>query len=219
MGGRFPEDFLTWLEILSGAEASLLWDGPSWYGARFNSLLMNDLQSQDEVDKIKIFDGAYPRAPWENKAISSRRLVIQNDDHDSQSSNFFRDFGSRGCVLVKNCPIEQHRYYEMRLFEDPYDVNDRLTDWPIRILLSSFYHTYGEFGIPDGWSDCSTCKFNCDKCTQSVPYTAAYSADKCAYSGNEYTRVHRDIQIINAMRHWINLSPINGSDIDLYHCQ
>lgn len=150
MGGQLPHDLFFWLEILSGGEKNVLWEGPSWYGKHFNDLLMNVLNSADDLDKIKIFDGGYPSKPWDNAAIPSRRIVIENDDHDSQSPMFFRDFGNLGCVLVKGCAIEEHRGFEMRMFENPYEVRDSEQDWPVRILLSSFYHTYGKLGIPDG---------------------------------------------------------------------
>lgn len=151
MGGRLPSDFIAWLEVLTGSQAYVLWDGPSWYGHQLADLLMDALGSDSEVDKIKLFDSGYPVRPWENRAVASNRVVIQNDDHDSQSLVFYRDFGDRGCVLVKGCPPEQHRYYETRLFVDPYEVQDPANDWPIRILLSSFYHTHGVLAVPDGF--------------------------------------------------------------------
>lgn len=149
-GGRLPSDFVTWLEVLSGSQAYVLWSGPSWYGKKLADSLLDALGAQDELNKIKLFDSGYPTRPWENSAVPPNRIVIQNDDHDSQSPTFYRDFGDRGCILVKGCPAEQHRYYEMRLFADPYEVRDKENDWPIRILLSSFYYTYGILGVPDG---------------------------------------------------------------------
>jgi alpha-amylase len=53
---------------------------------------------------------------------------------------------------VKNCSVEKHRYYNIKLFENPYLVNDNSNDWPIRFILSSYYQTYGDLGIPDGLS-------------------------------------------------------------------
>lgn len=150
MGGQLPDDFVAWLEVLSGAQAHVLWDGPSWYGRRLTDLLLNALGSHAEIDKIKLFDSGYPVRPWENAAVASHRIVIQNDDHDSQSPVFYRDFADRGCILVKGCAPDQHRYYEARLFANPYEVRNRSADWPIRILLSSFYHKHGILGVPDG---------------------------------------------------------------------
>ncbi len=78
-----PDDFFAWLEILTGGEAGVLWFGSSWYGTMFENMLKNDLGSQSEVDKIKMWDGLYPKEP-QNNPISRTRVVIQNDDHDQQ---------------------------------------------------------------------------------------------------------------------------------------
>ena len=78
-----PDDFFAWLEILTGGEAGLLWFGSSWYGTMFENMLKNDLGSQSEADKIKMWDGLYPKEP-QNNPISKTRVVIQNDDHDQQ---------------------------------------------------------------------------------------------------------------------------------------
>ncbi len=108
-------------------------------------------------------------------------MVIQNDDHDQQNpGSSSRDMGpfgkllnihitfhdlrkkvfffKQGCVLVKNCPENEHRNFETKLFTSPNGVGNNDNDWPIRFILSSYYLTHGNDGIPDGWSDCSKCK-------------------------------------------------------------
>ena len=125
--------------------------------------------------------------------------------------------GPEGCVLVKNCPENDHRNFETRLFRNPNGVGNNGDDWPIRFILSSYYHTEGTNGIPDGLSDCKLCKVTCESC-KSMGYKPAYVEGACAYKGDSYTRVHRDIAIINAMRSWIGLGPISGWDIRLPNC-
>ena len=49
----------------------------------FENMLKAALGSQSEVDKIKMWDGLYPKEP-QNNPISKYRVVIQNDDHDQQ---------------------------------------------------------------------------------------------------------------------------------------
>lgn len=196
-----------------------MWTGPSWYGSNMTNILLSDLGNQTEVNKIKIWDGLYPSSPSQNP-MARNRVVIQNDDHDSQTpGSSSRYFGTSGCILVRNCSTSTHRNYEIKLFSNPYGVSDNNNDWPIRFVLSSFYFTYGTSGIPDGKSSCATtCKVNCPACTEDVPYLPAYVPGECAYVGNGYTRVHRDIGIINAMRAWMKLSPINGTMIGLPNC-
>lgn len=172
----------------------------------------------NKIDKIKLWDGLYPKEPFNNPAARNR-VVIQNDDHDQQNpGSSSRDMGPFGCVLVKNCPEGEHRNYEVKLFDNPNGVGNNDNDWPIRFILSSYYHTYGNDGIPDGLSDCSLCTVTCASCKHSIPRLQAYQAGECAYKGKGYTRVHRDVTIINAMRKWMKLGPISGGDIGLPGC-
>ena len=73
------------------------------------------------------------------------------------------------------------------------------------MILSSFYMKVA--GLPDGKSDCEkTCKKNCDKCKDnSLPYFPAYIENGTAYSGEGFSRVHRDKEIIEAMQYWMEL--------------
>jgi len=75
------------------------------------------------------------------------------------------------------------------------------------MVLSSFYWgAGGAMGIPDGKSSCELCMVNCEGC-KSMPYAQAYSESSTGYDKGEgqYTRVHRDPAIINAMRSWMHL--------------
>jgi alpha-amylase len=138
MGGHLPDDFIVWLEILSGGETNLLWNNPGWYGQNFDKILLKFLNSKQDLEKIKFYDGAYP--VYANNFLSRKRVVIENDDHDQQSSTF-HNIEPYGCVLVKGCSVENHRNYEIRLFENPYWVENNNEDWPIRLVLSSYYLT------------------------------------------------------------------------------
>ncbi|CAF1049176.1 unnamed protein product [Rotaria sp. Silwood1] len=219
MGGKLPDDFFVWLEVLTGGEAQYIWTGPSWYGTMFTNILKQDLILDSEVDKIKMWDGLYPKEPFHNPTIPRHRVVIQNDDHDQQNpGSSSRDMDTFGCVLVKNCSVSVHRNFEIRLFTNPNGVTDNDNDWPIRFLLSSYYHTYGDLGIPDGKSSCDLCTVMCETCRKSVPYIKAHEPMACSYVGNGYTRTHRDIPVINAMRAWMKLTPISGASLGIGHC-
>ena len=98
-------------------------------------------------------------------------------------------------------------------------------DWKIKLVLSSYsFMNNGGAGFPDGKSDCSLCQSDVCRngCTKSFPYRKAYNPLSIGYdSGNksnwvegEYTRVHRDKNIINSMRKWMGLS--NLSEDQLY---
>ena len=79
------------------------------------------------------------------------------------------------------------------------------------MILSSFYNKKenGDIlvGLPDGNSDCTkSCIEDCDKCKEySLPEFSAYEENGKAYSGEGFTRVHRDPEIIAAMQYWMEL--------------
>ena len=81
----------------------------------------------------------------------------------------------------------------------------------------------GGIGFPDGKSDCLKCiNEECKKtCTKSIPYQKANDPLSVGYdSGNgtdwkegTYTRVHRNIDIANAMREWMKLDLFENEEI------
>jgi alpha-amylase len=134
------------------------------------------------------------------------RNAIQNDDADQQNpGSTSRDMGDQGCVLIKDCgSADEHRGFETKLFSSPNGASDNANEYPIRLILSSFYWPDGVEGIPDGLSDCKLCKTQCDGC-KGVTYAAAFDADSTGYDGpaSPYTRPHRDKDIITAMQQWL----------------
>ncbi|KAK8899441.1 alpha-amylase [Tritrichomonas musculus] len=207
MGGELPEDWFTWLEVITGGEAGLLvGDSEYSYSTFFENKLKEQGMSASDIEKIKIWWSGYPTEPWNDGGrVSLKRKVIQNDDHDQQNDgSSSRDMHGDGCVLVKGCSPDEHRRHEIRLFTNPNGAQNNNDDYPIRMVLSSYYFENGVKAIPDGKSDCSLCKTTCNGC-RSRSYVKAYDPNGQAYSGSGYTRVHRDQQIINAMRSWMHI--------------
>jgi len=219
MGGSLPTDFITWLEILLGGEADLLMCNANSgynYGSYFTGKLAEAGFTMDEVEKIKTWNCGYPKEPQKgmddcNYGHGLKRQVIQNDDHDEQNpGSSSRDMGPAGCVLVKGCSDDEHRSHEIKLFTHPPGSHDNMEDYPIRTILSSYYWGEGGAnGIPDGLSDCSLCTSNCERC-KGMPYVPAHDPSSIGYDKGkgQYTRVHRDRDIVNAMRGWIDLAPM-----------
>ena len=81
---------------------------------------------------------------------------------------------SYGSVLVKDRDVAKHRAFEVQLFSAPRGSSDNKNDYPIRMVLSSYYFnaTGSSYGIPDGKSDCSICREQCSTCQGSMPKTA-----------------------------------------------
>jgi alpha-amylase len=152
--------------------------------------------------------------------ISSERLAIQQDDHDQQfEGSSSRDMGDKGSVLLKDHNVNRHRQFNRQLF----DRNDG--NWKIRLILSSYTFRNGVHAFPDGLSDCKLCRGSCGQC-KSMPKSIANDAGKCGYedidwNGGVYTRTHRDLTVIRAMRRWMGLNPnVPNQDLGLpIHCQ
>jgi len=114
--------------------------------------------------------------------------------------------GDKGSVLIKEKDVPKHRGFELELF------NRTDADWVIKLVLSSYtFMNDGAAGIPDGKSDCSNCVGDqCGSCSKSMAYSKAFDPDVCGYTcevdgqwqEGVFTRVHRDYDIIQAMRNW-----------------
>jgi alpha-amylase len=214
LGGSLPGDFITWWEILLGGEADMLMCNAG-SGYNYGGYLVKALQSAGfspaDIDKIKIWNSGYPKETAKGLVDCDSnspkiRSVIQNDDADQQNpGSSSRDMGNDGCVLIKGCSVSEHRAFEQKLFTSPNGAQDNANDFPIRVVLSSFWwYNNGLQGIPDGKSECSLCTTNCKGC-QSVPYTPAFDDSSVGYDKTGYTRVHRDPAIIASMRTWMGL--------------
>ena len=93
---------------------------------------------------------------------------------------------------------------KVKLFENPNGiVNDNDVDYPIRLILSSFWWQNSTKGIPDGLSDCSLCTTNCDACVSTEKW-GAFDDSSTGYD-DEYTRPHRDADVVAAMQSWMGL--------------
>ncbi|CAE6369313.1 unnamed protein product [Rhizoctonia solani] len=221
MGGSLPPDFITWLEIILGGEKDLLacsYNDYNWY-QYFNEQMSAAGLSSTEIGYVKIWSSDYPKeypicGSW---ILPPSRFVIQNDDHDQQNDgSSSRDMADKGSVLIKDKNVASHRNFEVQLFtQTGFNAN-------VRNILSSYsFKSNGAKGFPDGFSDCS--RFKGTGTCVSMPYSAAYNANACGYSVAQggswtegvYTRVHRDMSIVNAMRGWMGLGSTTASAVGL----
>ena len=222
-GWDLPEDFTAYLEVLFGGEKDLLYCGNGFYsfGQNFVDKMKYVGLSDNDVLKIKIWGSDYPKecpicGGWN---IDSRRHAIGLDCHDDQNpGSSSRDMGDKGSVYIKERDVGKHRYFTTQMFYTT------AANWKIKLVLSSYsFMNNGGAGFPDGKSDCckctgEQCRNNCNK---SVPYQKAYNPNSTGYdTGNSwdwkegtYTRVHRDKDIVNAMRSWMGLSQLSEDQL------
>ena len=222
-GWDLPEDFTAYLEVLFGGEKDLLYCGNGFYsfGQNFVDKMKYVGLSDNDVLKIKIWGSDYPKecpicGGWN---IDSRRHAIGLDCHDDQNpGSSSRDMGDKGSVYIKERDVGKHRYFTTQMFYTT------AANWKIKLVLSSYsFMNNGGAGFPDGKSDCSKCTGEqCrNNCNKSVPYQKAYNPNSTGYdTGNSwdwkegtYTRVHRDREIVNAMRSWMGLSQLSEDQL------
>mmetsp|Transcript_22645 Transcript_22645/g.20125 ORF Transcript_22645/g.20125 Transcript_22645/m.20125 type:complete len:607 (+) Transcript_22645:62-1882(+) len=218
-GEELPDDFITYLEVILGGEASLLMceDGEYNFGASFENYMKEAGLSETDIGKVKIWSSDYPKEfpICGDYVIPAERMAIENECHDDQNpGSSSRDMGDKGSVLIKDKDVGTHRSFELQLFRRT-EAN-----FKIKLVLSSYsFMNDGAAGYPDGLSDCKQCKGKqCDSCSKSMEYSKAYDADACGYTcevdgqwiEGVFTRVHRDSEIINAMRQWQGLSAANS---------
>ncbi|RPB21087.1 glycoside hydrolase [Terfezia boudieri ATCC MYA-4762] len=221
MGGSMPADWIAWLEVIVGGESSLLacsggeW---SWYTNLDNQLAANGFSTAD-IAKVKVWSSDYPKempicGSW---IIPASRFAVQNDDHDQQNpGSSSRDMADKGSVFIKDKDVAKHRSFEVQLF------TRTDADWHIKLVLSSYmFMNNGAAGFPDGLSDCSlyTGSQAISGCL-GISKDTAYVGNACGYSTTEgkYTRVHRDVSIINAMRSWVGLGSTTASALGIPGC-
>ncbi|TMW56820.1 hypothetical protein Poli38472_006830 [Pythium oligandrum] len=217
MGGSLPEDFIAWGEILLGGETNFLacdeTNDYNYYKGMDNRIKAQNI-SETDLQKLKIWSSDYPAShpacgSW---LLPAARFVIQNDDHDQQAhGSSSRFMGDKGTVLIKDKDVEKHRNFEVELF------TRTDADWKIKVVLSSYTFTdEGATGFPDGLSVCDD-KIKCD---HNMPYEKAFRQGSCGYTvedfaGGKYTRVHRDLSIVNAMRGWLGLDKVTKEQVGI----
>ena len=223
LGGKeLPEDFTAYLEVIIGGEKDLLLcgDGDYSYGHPFTKKLKAAGLSDDDVEKIKLWRSDYPKEYpicGDNDLPDSRNAVGLDCHDDQNEGSSSRDMQDKGSVYVKEKDSGKHREFNKQLFSSE-------RGWKIKLLLSSYsFMNNGARGYPDGKSDCSACtgKQCKEECSKSVPYQKAYDPNSTGYdsgdSGNwkegTYTRVHRDQEIINAMRQWMGLGKLTSDQL------
>ena len=213
IGGSLPDDFIAILipENIDIEEKLCNDEENNFnYGIPFTNKLSNDGFSEDDILKIKFFFKGFlfedikflPLCDDEQWRIAPERQVISLEFSDD--INMSNDYP----IYIRDGDIETHRQLSISLFEnEDYNYN-----FKIRNIFSTFSLFEGLNGIPDGKSDCSYCATeNCKSNCESFPYRKAYNPISTGYDcGNlenwvegEYTRVHRDKLIINAMRKWM----------------
>ena len=203
---KLPDDFIVIFEMDTGNKELICNnDNNGNFGIKFKEKL-KEIFSDEDVAKFKI-----QVEDSENKInnicnsnwIDEERYVMFLENHNNQNND---NKNIKNKINTK----ESHRAKYDAMFADP--INSK-----IRILFSSYSLTNGATGFPDGYS-------SADGKQKSVKYTKAYDPLSIGYdifdNGNwiegNYTRVHRDLFIVNSMRTFIGLNNLTSDELYEY---
>ena len=222
LGGEFPEDFIVILQLIFGEQKEVLLcseDQKNFADTYFVKMLKEKGLNDDDILKIKIWNSGFPlemaKCDDDKWRISHERYAvsIENPSFINVDDQYINNFN-----YIRDKDIEKHRNLTVDMF------SNTEKNWKIKSVFSMYSIINNATGFPDGKSDCAKCQEDiCRKfCNKSVPYQKAYDPLSIGYdTGNKdswkegmYTRVHRDRDIINAMRKWMNFSIM--SDDELY---
>ena len=145
--------------------------------------------------------------------ISGERYAIVWANHASQNPVNHDTY-----LIQKNLIEHKQKYIQI--------LSNTSIGSKIKLIYSSYsIMNNGGFGFPDGKSDCSKCiNEQCrNTCTKSVPFQKAYNplsigydpGDSSNWKEGTYSRVHRDFEIVNAMRQWMELNTF-ANENELY---
>ena len=216
-GGKLPVDFCVWLEVITGGESALLWNQDNaMFGYKFWEELCREFNDDDDVAKIKMWDGLYPKEPTNNSTTPYYNKIIQNDDHDQQNDgSSSRDMNTAGVILTKAGPggFSDWVAFEQQLFN-----LDTQRGVPLRNVLSSYWpNENGDIHpIPDGLSVINSktealfpnslsnlSTYDYHKASTDFDITDTITHENLGGNGSGYTRAHRNRAVVEAMNTWV----------------
>ena len=171
------------------------------FGNKFDEKLKLIL-SGDDYKKFKI--------QLENMIVCNNNQMINEDKYIIVLENEKNQLNDEKNINKLIQDIEGHKLNYINMFQK--------TTSKLKFVFSSYTLSNEGTGFPDGYSDCT----GIQGCTKSVPYSKAYDPLSTGYDigkeGNNiqgiYSRIHRDLLIVNAMRKSMNLPEL--SDDELY---
>ena len=185
------------------------------FASNFTKTMKKEGLNDNDINKIKIwncgyFENNFPICDSGDWEIPPERFVIgwvNNYVQRPEADDIY--------MTDKNLIEHKNKYIQL--------LKDKSQNWKIKLVYSSYTRMKnGAYGFPDGKSDCKNCiTEQCKKnCIKSVPYKKAYkplstgydSGDKNTWKEGAYTRIHRNIDIVNGMREWMGLNIFQNED-------
>ena len=217
LGNKLPTDFFAIIILENASVDMIMCDGEGYldFGETFTNRLKAEGFKDSEILQIKFwFKGCLAGEDDLGKYEPSCGAEIEADlKFDVQrwtvSLEYSDDInkGDTGYnIYIKHQNIQEHK----NILINNMFLNPRF-NYAIRFVFTS-YSVADINGVPDGKSERSFCSSqSCFENTVDLPFKRAFNPHSRGYDcGNadnwiigEYTRIHRDIDIINAMRKWL----------------
>ena len=203
---KLPDDFLAILELSFDNEnekeyfiCDNIYKSFGYaFDEKLKQIFLDDdykkIKLQIEADSFINVDHLCSVRTFENEKII---IIFENQNNQLYDENNINN-------LIQN--KEQHKANYVNMYENT-NIYSR-----IKIVFSSYTLINRGTGFPDGYSDCSSI----GGCEKSVPYLKAYDPLSIGYdSGIEgnYSRIHRDLIIVNSMRKSINLTELSEDEL------
>ena len=233
LGNKLPLDFMAIINLENADMDFILCEQNEDildFGPYFSNLLKKEGFKDTEIQQIKFwFKGNL--AYEENLGKYDASCDIENEDEllvdvsrwtvgleYSDDINMGHDDYN---IYIKHKNVKQHKDILINnLFLKP------RFNWAIRFVFTSF-SIDSVNGIPDGKSEKSFCESDsCRLYTVDLPFKRAFNPYSKGYDCGdgennwifgEYSRIHRDIDVINAMREWMFYTGAeNVTDEELY---
>ena len=173
--------------------------------------------SENDIQKVKLWNTGFFDRRGSAKPICNGEWAISQERYALGKINFYNQKPVGNDIYITQHNLEGHKneYSEF--------LKDNSTNSKIKLYFSSYSNmNNGGIGFPDGKSDCQKCiNEECKStCTKSVPYQKAYNPLSVGYDAGDgedwkegtYTRVHRNIDIVNSMREWMKLDLFENED-------
>ena len=213
LGGNFPEDIF-FIIIIENIDMEIVFctgEGLLDFGVSFTKQLKEERFTDSDINQIKFwFKGNLAYSKFIKKylplcddepQVNPERWTVSLEYSDDINKGH-TDYN----IYIKSKNKTEHKQI---LIEDLF-LHPKY-DYSIRFVFSSF-SVGDKAGIPDGKSEKSYCSTEaCIEQTVDVPFKRAFNPHSVGYDCGEgeenwlepeYSRVHRDIDVINAMRAW-----------------
>jgi len=212
LGGSIPQDFFAIFEMDSNEKDTLFCgNNDKNFGNKFKEKL-GTIFSEEDVKKFKIQVEGSENSPnnvcSNTNWIDEERFVMFLENYKNQKND-------DNNIKNKIDSVNNHRKKYCDMFKD------NTIDSKIRIIFSSYsLASSGGTGFPDGFSNCTgiaDCKHSVGKAKAYEALSTGYdTGDKNNWIYGNYTRIHRDIFIVNSMRTFMNLENLTEDELYRY---